>query len=363
MITNNMVCRAMLFLALHTAANPCANITSNNTGNIKTIQKSLRQATHLHAVERRCYDKSLSIRKWEYQEHNSSVNGKLYIGCPMWGYKNWVGSFFAPHTPQSDFLRLYSRRLTTVEGNTVFYALPSAETIQHWIRQTPADFRFCPKVSRTISHATDITQHDSEVKMFCQRMRLFGERLGPIFLQLPPTFSPTQSEQLQSFLGHWPADLRLAVEVRHADFFKEPYATQLNTLLKQHNVGRVLLDTRPIRIGPMQEQRELQARERKPHLPLQLHVSSDFVFLRYIGHPRMEVNEPLLKHWALQLAQWYREGYTLYIFCHCPFEEHSPYICHKLYSYLREETPTLSLPPLSWQPEEDTHNPEQMQLF
>jgi uncharacterized protein YecE (DUF72 family) len=40
----------------------------------------------------------------------------FYIGCPMWGYKEWVGSFFPPHTTSSDFLRIYSRQLTTVEG-------------------------------------------------------------------------------------------------------------------------------------------------------------------------------------------------------------------------------------------------------
>ena len=49
----------------------------------------------------------------------------FYIGCPMWGYKEWVGSgkLFPPRTPASDFLRLYSRKLSTVEGNTIFYAL------------------------------------------------------------------------------------------------------------------------------------------------------------------------------------------------------------------------------------------------
>src|SRR5690348_11456037 len=42
----------------------------------------------------------------------------FYIGCPMWGYKEWVGSLFPLHTPQREFLRLYSQRLSAVEGNT-----------------------------------------------------------------------------------------------------------------------------------------------------------------------------------------------------------------------------------------------------
>ena len=76
----------------------------------------------------------------------------FYIGCPMWGYKEWVGEFFPPRTPQSEFLRLYSRRLTTVEGNTTFYATPNAETVARWHVETPSTFRFCYKIPRAISH-------------------------------------------------------------------------------------------------------------------------------------------------------------------------------------------------------------------
>jgi hypothetical protein len=45
----------------------------------------------------------------------------FYIGCAVWGYKDWVGDLFPPGSKSSDFLSLYSRRLTTVEGNTSFY--------------------------------------------------------------------------------------------------------------------------------------------------------------------------------------------------------------------------------------------------
>jgi uncharacterized protein YecE (DUF72 family) len=69
----------------------------------------------------------------------------------MWGYKEWVGNFFPLHTSSGDFLRLYSRRLTAVEGNTSFYAIPSAETVTHWYTETPPEFRFCFKIPRDIS--------------------------------------------------------------------------------------------------------------------------------------------------------------------------------------------------------------------
>jgi uncharacterized protein YecE (DUF72 family) len=284
----------------------------------------------------------------------------IYIGCPMWGYKEWVGNFFPAHTPASDFLRLYSRRLSAVEGNTTFYALPSAETVARWRMEVPTTFRLCPKVSRAISHSSALETRKDDTVLFVERMRVLGDRLGPMFLQLPPAFGPNQLNQLQAFLDFWPADLRLAVEVRHPEFYQEPHATTLNGLLNQCRVARVMMDTRPIRIGSAEETQVLQARERKPDLPLQIAVTTDFVFLRYIGHPRMEVNEPFLDMWAQQLALWIQQGITLYVFCHCPFEVHSPEICAALYQRVSALVP---LPPLTSQQETNDTDIQQQRLF
>ena len=280
----------------------------------------------------------------------------FYIGCPMWGYKEWVGNFFPPRTPSSDFLRLYSRCLTTVEGNTTFYATPSAETVARWKQETPPYFRFCPKISRDISHSAALDARKKEIEVFTQRMGRLDERLGPMFLQLPPGFSPAQVTQLQAFLDCWPQELRLAVEVRHPQFFTEPHSAELNTLLRRYNVARVIMDSRPIRIGTAEEKQVLQARERKPDLPVELSTTADIAFVRYIGHPRMEENEPLLDFWAQHMARWLQQGMTIYVFCHCPFAVHSPEICQALY---RRVSSHYSLPPLPWQNE----NPEQARLF
>ncbi len=282
----------------------------------------------------------------------------LYIGGPGWGSKAWIGNLFPPHTPAREFLRQYSRRLLTVEGNTFFYATPAAEMIAHWRQETPSTFRFCPKVSRTISHASRLDQTEAETRLFTERMRGFGDRLGPMFLQLPPSFSPSHLAHLQAFLGFWPADLRLAVELRHPDFFTGDQTEPVQRLLGQHQVGWVMMDTRPLRTGSTQERKTLEARERKPDLPLCLAVTTDFAFLRYIGHPEMSVNEPFLDAWAQHLGQWLKQGTTCYVFCHCPEEEQVPALCTALYQRVQALAP---LPPLTWQPEPPTVKP--MTLF
>ncbi|HKV57033.1 MAG TPA: DUF72 domain-containing protein [Ktedonobacteraceae bacterium] len=284
----------------------------------------------------------------------------FYIGCPMWGYKEWVGPFFPPRTPQSDFLRLYSRRLSTVEGNTTFYATPSAETVEHWRTETPESFRFCFKIPRAISHAARLESKNSDLPAFIGRMRPLQERLGPFFLQLPPSFAPAHIEQLQAFLADWPADLPLAVEVRHPLFYQQPSAAHLNKLLEEHNAARVIMDSRPIRTGPAGEQQILQARERKPDLPVQIAITTNFAFIRYIGHPRMEMNDEFLDNWAKQFAAWLQQGLTLYVFCHCPFEVHSPTICRNLYHRVQK---LAGLPPLAWEMPDQPDEVEQGKLF
>ena len=284
----------------------------------------------------------------------------FYIGCPMWGYKEWVGEFFPPRTPQSEFLRLYSRRLTTVEGNTTFYATPNAETVARWRMETPSTFRFCFKIPRAISHESRLDTAKTQLMAFLQRMRVLQERLGPMFLQLPPSFGPAELPQLEAFLQFWPGDVRLAVEVRHPELYTEQHASTLNNLLRQYNAARVMMDTRPIRIGAAKEQALLQARERKPDLPLQVAITTDFTFVRYIGNPHMEANEPFFNQWAQQFAQWIQQGMTLYVFCHCPFEVHSPSICRALYQRVRQ---MVALPPLPWEAESQEEDVEQGRLF
>ncbi len=269
----------------------------------------------------------------------------FYIGCPVWSHKEWVGTFFPERTSPGDFLRLYSRKLSCVEGNTTFYAVPAVETIARWRAETPPEFRFCPKIPRDISHSLALETTRSATLAFVERLGGLGERLGPIFLQLPPAFGPAYLKQLETWLAFWPATVRVAVEVRHPAFFEKEQSMVLNTLLNQHRAARVIMDTRPIRTGSDEEQGVLQARERKPDLPVHPVLTTDFAFLRYIGHTSSEINAPFLEAWATHLAQWYKQGITLYVFCHCPFEIHSPDICSELYQRLQLLTP---LPELPW---------------
>jgi uncharacterized protein YecE (DUF72 family) len=290
----------------------------------------------------------------------------FFIGCPIWSFKGWVGNFYPEGTKPAEFLREYARRLTTVEGNTTFYAVPAQKTLEAWTEEMPPTFRFCPKVPKAISHEGKLSDNIERAREFVDIMRQLGTRLGPMFLQLPPRYSPKLLGDLQTFLAVWPRDVRLAVEVRHLDWFDEPHDEALNRLLTQHNMARVTIDTRPIRdlagdqiLAGSVYQSLLETRERKPDVPVIPKRISDFIFVRYIGHPRIEINEPYLRDWGNYFIPQLQAGADVYMFCHSPNNLAAPWLCRKIYSQVEGQ---VAVPPLPWDAVAD-ENYQQGQLL
>ncbi len=207
----------------------------------------------------------------------------LYLGCPMWALKAWVGTFYPAGAKARDFLSLYSRRLNTVEGNTTFYATPSADTVARWRAETPDDFQFCLKFPKIISHEKRLHAAEPETAEFIARLEQLGDRCGPAFLQLPPTFSARGLPALTAYLDTLPppsSGLRFAVEVRHPDYFGGPAEAALDEALAQRDVARVLYDVRGLRAAEPVDEATRTAQERKPDVPVRFTRTADFAFLR-----------------------------------------------------------------------------------
>ncbi len=284
------------------------------------------------------------------------------MGCAVWAFKDWVGDFYPPKSQPTNFLRLYGERMLTVEGNTTFYSVPSAAMVQRWAEQTPDDFRFCPKLPRTITHAGPLMAHLPAALSFLELMQGLGSRLGPVMAQLPPSYSPAAIADLTNFLTAWPRQIApISVEVRHLDWFQAEPAAQLTALLTRLGVGRVLLDTRPIYAWEAEGDADPQllSHRRKPRVPLQPVVTADFAIVRYISHPRLLRNHDYLAAWVTQVKDWLSLGKQVYFFVHCPMEVESPAIARYFQTCL--ESARVPVPPLPWmalaQP------PDQLALF
>lgn len=280
------------------------------------------------------------------------------LGCAVWSYRGWLGGFYPAGSASQKFLKLYGDRLHAVEGNTTFYAMPSAETVQRWREETPPEFRFCLKFPQTVTHQGLLMDQIEGAKVFIERVQPLGDRLSCIFAQLPPYYSPNYFSDCQQFLGslaHFP--VQLGIEVRHPQWFTEPHYSALNDLLREYKVAKILLDTRPIYNCP--DDPQAQSQRKKPKLPLIPSVTNHQAIVRFISHPTKERNYTYLNEWVIQIQQWLSAGISVYFFMHCPIEDHSP--DHLLYFQTLLQQANIPVPPLPWQ--QITPEPEQLSLF
>ncbi|WP_448571069.1 DUF72 domain-containing protein [Trichothermofontia sp.] len=283
---------------------------------------------------------------------------EFHLGCAVWSYPEWVGSFYPAKSRSRDFLRLYGQRFTTVEGNTTFYAIPDRATLHRWATATPSGFEFCLKLPRAFSHQGLLLPHLAAACAFLASTPTLGDRLGPTFIQLPPNYGPDRWDDLTAFLqGMTAIGVPLALEVRHRDWFIDAHGNRLNGFLRDLGIGRVLLDSRPIYDCP--DNPQLHSERRKPQLPLQPVLTAPFTLIRLISHPTADWNQPYLAAWVNQVATWLQQGTRIYFFVHCPQEAQSPHTARQFQHALERQG--IPVPPLPW--DQLVPEPSQLTLF
>ncbi len=171
-----------------------------------------------------------------------------------------------------------------------------------WREEVPADFRYCPKIPQTISHARDLGLSGREIDLFCTAIGELGERLGCCFIQLPPQFSVRNLPVLERFLDGFPAAIPLAVEVRHESFFQHSAAAEdYFQMLGQHRVSTVITD--------------VAGRRDVCHLRL----TTGRVLIRFVGNTLHPTDFSRIQDWAERLKCWFDQGLReVYFFCHEP---------------------------------------------
>jgi uncharacterized protein YecE (DUF72 family) len=154
----------------------------------------------------------------------ASVTG-AYVGTSGFAYPSWRGGFYPARCRSDEFLDHYVARLPSVELNTTFYGLPEEAQFQTWAAHTPPGFRFAVKMSRRITH---FGRFDL-ISTFSERVRLLGERLGPVLVQFPPT-RPRDDGLLRLVLDSLDPELEYAFEFRHESWADADVPVRVNSL-------------------------------------------------------------------------------------------------------------------------------------
>jgi uncharacterized protein YecE (DUF72 family) len=238
----------------------------------------------------------------------ASTPPELFVGCPIWTNKAWLGSYFPAGIREADYLHHYARQFNSLELNTTHYRIPDAPTVRKWRDAVPPGFRFCPKLPQSISHDRALYNADDLTLTFCRSIRELNDRLGWCFLQLPPTFGPENLSRLERYLLDFPAGVPLAVELRHPSWFSDAVAfAAVAALLEALNKNLVLTD--------VAGRRDV----------LHMRLTTPAAFIRFNGHGLVNSDYQRADAWAERIAHWLQQGLrTVYFFVHQKDILHTP---------------------------------------
>ncbi len=242
---------------------------------------------------------------------------EMRLGTCGWSFPDWKGTFYPLGT--KDELAYYATQFGVVEIDNTYYRIPSAKTVDAWRERTPPGFLFCPKLPGKITHEKMLEGTEELVAVFADVISRLGDRLGPILIQLHPSFAHHQLPKLETFLSRLPAGLRYAVEFRHRSWADQSEATRL---LRSLNIG-LALTHHPWYVG---------LRE----------ATTDFVYLRLLG--RLDAfpdsghlhkpQDETLREWVEFLRSLPSQVTRAFIFLSNHFEGHGPATAQRLRSLL-----------------------------
>jgi len=228
------------------------------------------------------------------------------VGLSGWNYTHWRnGVFYPPRLPSRRWLEFYAGRFDTVEVNATFYRLPRADTVAHWVEQTPHGFVFAVKVSRYLTHVRRLRDVGPGLELFLERIEplIDSPKLGPLLWQLPPTFR-RDTDRLAEALGRLPRSLRHCIEFRDPSWFvEETYA-----LLREHGVALV--------IGDRPDVKRFQTHE----------LTADWTFVRFHEGSRGRrgnYSRRELEEWAERLRGW-RSTHEVFAYFNNDWEGFAP---------------------------------------
>jgi len=165
---------------------------------------------------------------------------QLFAGTSGWAYPTWKPDFYPEKLAQKKFLSHYTTKLNTVEVNFTFRQLVKETTIQNWMADSPAHFRFGVKAHQMITHIRRLKGTEEFLRRFLATVEPLAAsgKLGPVLFQLPPNLKADPA-LLKDFLATLPRTVPAAFEFRHESWFED----STWELLRSANVALCVAET------------------------------------------------------------------------------------------------------------------------
>jgi uncharacterized protein YecE (DUF72 family) len=233
----------------------------------------------------------------------------LYLGTSGWSYADWEGSLYPVALPSASRLAEYVKHFATVEIDSTFYGTPRRSAVEKWREIVPEGFLFAAKFPQEVTHEKNLVDTRREAETFVHTMQALEDRLGPLLLQLPPSFTVEGMGVLEDFLSTLPQGPRYAVEVRHRSWL----GSDLPALLREQGVALTLVDY--------------------PRMPRMEEATTDFAYIRWLGnrrefpegHTHLKKNrDDDLTWWSDLVDRFLEEDRTVFAYANNHYQNHSP---------------------------------------
>lgn len=234
---------------------------------------------------------------------------KLYIGTSGWQYYHWKKKFYPENLASKDFLKFYSQHFSTVEINTSFYHLTKRTTFEKWKSEVNKNFIFAVKLYRLFTHIRKLKIKKEDIailKNFLENASALKNNLGPILIQLPPSFK--DEKLLKEFIKKFKKIAKIifkklpliALEIRNKNLLKK----EIYDSLKKEKIIFVISDS--------------------PRWPTEIVKTTNQVYIRFHGKPHLFASkypEEELKNYAQKIKSL--KPKVLYAYFNNDFEGHA----------------------------------------
>ncbi|SDP23773.1 Uncharacterized conserved protein YecE, DUF72 family [Mucilaginibacter sp. OK268] len=260
---------------------------------------------------------------------------QVRVGCAKWGRKEWVGQIYPLKTKEANFLDEYVKHFDCIELNATFYNVYGPDTITKWKAKADSnpDFKFCPKFSQSISHIRRLKNAEDITTSYYEGVMAFGDKLGPMFLQLSDNYTPKSFPELKAYLEQLPKDVPVFVELRHKEWFALPENSEkVFKLFHDLNIGAVITDA--------------TGRRDVVHMNL----PTPHAFIRFVGNglvgDNFDSDKARLDEWIVRIKQWQQQGLrSVWFFMHQHDERYSPILADYVTDELNKALGTQLLRP------------------
>ncbi|MGZ3871891.1 MAG: DUF72 domain-containing protein [Mucilaginibacter sp.] len=247
----------------------------------------------------------------------------VHVGCAKWGRKEWLGKIYPPKTKDANFLDEYVKHFDSIELNATFYNVYPPETIARWKEKASVNphFKFCPKFSQSISHIRRLKNAEELTTRYYEGIMAFGDKLGPLFLQVGDNFTPKSLPDLKTYLEQLPKDVPVFLELRHKEWFADTdIRDNVFKLLHDLQIGAVITDA--------------SGRRDVVHIEL----PTPHAFIRFVGNSLHPTDYARIDEWVERIKQWQQMGLqSVWFFMHQHDETYSPQLADYVIEQLNKK--------------------------